>query len=308
MESCGTEFWFTVRLGKQPEHARKREQPITAVGLPADISGARILLAEDNITNQQVAIGILKKLGLRVDAVANGAEALKSLEQIPYDLVLMDVQMPEMDGLEATRQIRDPKSAVQNHTIPVIALTAYAMAKDRKKCLDAGMNDYLTKPIVPEALADILEKWLKAEPEPEPESNTDAEDPAASLPKSDELSEPDDPLEIFDRNAFVYRMMGDEDLAKIIITGFLEDMPAQITILRDLVQQNQVQQARAQAHKIKGAAANITAMALHDSALAMENAGNAGDVTQLNRLLPQLENRFNQLREILDRASNQAQP
>ncbi len=254
-------------------------------------TNVRILLAEDNITNQQVAMGILNKLGLRADVVANGAEALKALEQIPYDLVLMDVQMPEMDGLEATRQIRGPGSAVRNHTVPVIAMTAHAMAGDREKCLKAGMNDYLSKPVAPEALAGKLEKWLK--PEFRPDADTGY--PATSLPELHGLSG------IFDRSAFVHRMMGDEDLANMIITGFLEDMPRQISILRDLVQQNQVQQARAQAHKIKGAAANITAMAFHDSAMAMENAGNAGDVMELNRLMPLLENRFSQLREILNR-------
>jgi signal transduction histidine kinase/DNA-binding response OmpR family regulator len=120
----------------------------------------RILLAEDNITNQQVALGILKKLGLRADAVANGAEAVKALESIPYDLVLMDVLMPEMDGLEATRKIRNPQSAVRNHQIPIIAMTAGAMQGDREKCLEAGMNDYVSKPISPQALADALDKWL----------------------------------------------------------------------------------------------------------------------------------------------------
>jgi CheY-like chemotaxis protein len=120
----------------------------------------RILLAEDNITNQQVALGILKKLGLRADAVANGVEAVKSLEAFPYDLVLMDVLMPELDGLSATRIIRDPKSAVRNHHIPVIAMTAYAMKGDREKCLEAGMNDYVSKPVEPQALMDMLEKWL----------------------------------------------------------------------------------------------------------------------------------------------------
>ena len=132
------------------------------VAVPRDtrLSATRILLAEDNITNQQVAVGILKKLGLRAEAVANGAEALKALETLPYDLVLMDVQMPEMDGLEATRRIRDPRSAVQNHDIPVIAMTANAMQGDRERCLEAGMNDYLSKPISPRALADVLEKWL----------------------------------------------------------------------------------------------------------------------------------------------------
>jgi len=127
------------------------------------LSAVRILLAEDNITNQQVALGILRKLGLSADAVANGTEALKALESIPYDLVLMDVQMPEMDGYEATQQIRNPQSAVANHGIPIIAMTAHAMQGDRERCLEAGMNDYVTKPVSPQALVEALEKWLPKE-------------------------------------------------------------------------------------------------------------------------------------------------
>jgi len=126
--------------------------------------GVRILLAEDNITNQQVAVGIMKKLGLRTDAVANGAEAVTALETLPYDLVLMDVLMPVMDGLEATRAIRNPQSAVRNHQIPIIAMTAGAMQGDREKCIEAGMNDYVSKPIYPQALAEALDKWLPKEP------------------------------------------------------------------------------------------------------------------------------------------------
>jgi len=123
----------------------------------------RVLLAEDNVTNQQVALGILKKLGLRADAVADGSEAIRSLETIPYGLVLMDVQMPEMDGFEATRRIRDPRSAVLHHGIPIIAMTAHAMQGDRERCLDAGMDDYVTKPISPQALAEALDRWLPRE-------------------------------------------------------------------------------------------------------------------------------------------------
>ena len=111
-----------------------------------------------------MALGILKKLGLRADAVANGAEAVKALETIPYDLVLMDVQMPEMDGLEATRQIRDPQSAVLNHGIPIIAMTAHAMQGDRERCLEAGMNDYVSKPVDPRALAEAIDKYLSQKP------------------------------------------------------------------------------------------------------------------------------------------------
>ena len=115
------------------------------------------------MTNQKVALGILKKLGLTADAVASGREALEALRTLPYDLVFMDVQMPEMDGLEATRHIRDSQSTVLNRDIPVIAMTAHAMQSYKDKCFEAGMNDYVTKPISPQALAGALEKWLPRE-------------------------------------------------------------------------------------------------------------------------------------------------
>lgn len=123
-------------------------------------SSARILVAEDNIVNQQVAVGILKKLGFAAEVATNGIDALKALESIPFDLVLMDVQMPEMDGFEATRCIRDPKISVLNRKIPIIAMTAHAMQGDREKCLEAGMDDYVSKPVSIQALADVLDKWL----------------------------------------------------------------------------------------------------------------------------------------------------
>ena len=142
--------------------APEQEKPIVTRHMLRELRRGviRILLAEDNITNQEVAVGILKKFGLRVDVVANGLETLKSLESIPYDLVLMDVQMPEMDGLEATRQIRNPKSPVHDHQIPIIAMTAGAMPRDREECLTAGMNDYISKPINPKTLVEALDKWL----------------------------------------------------------------------------------------------------------------------------------------------------
>jgi CheY-like chemotaxis protein len=120
----------------------------------------RILLAEDNPVNQLVAMSLLKKLGYQADTVANGLEALKALQSIPYNLVLMDCQMPEMDGFDATRAIRSADSKALDPRIPVIALTAFAMSGDRERCLEAGMDDYLSKPIKPQELGEVVEKWL----------------------------------------------------------------------------------------------------------------------------------------------------
>ncbi len=121
---------------------------------------ARILLVEDNLVNQRVAMAMVRKLGYQVDAVASGEEALRVLQQREYDLVLMDIQMPGMDGYQATRLIRAPQSPVSNRNIPIIALTANAFPEDREACLAAGMNDFIAKPIQQQTLAAILERWL----------------------------------------------------------------------------------------------------------------------------------------------------
>jgi PAS domain S-box-containing protein len=126
--------------------------------------GYRVLLAEDNFINQQVAAAILGKLGVQVDIASNGEEALEALAARPYDLVFMDVQMPGMDGLTATRLLRGPASAVRNPAVPVIAMTANAMQGDREMCLAAGMDDYVSKPVEPSALDAMLTQWLPATP------------------------------------------------------------------------------------------------------------------------------------------------
>jgi len=129
--------------------------------LPAE--RGRVLLVEDNFVNQRVAIYMLSKLGAQVDVAKHGREAIEILKNACYDLVLMDCQMPEMDGFEATRMIRDPTSAVLDHDVPVVAMTANAFAEDRARALAAGMNDFLAKPVDRSVLASTLAKWMKAQ-------------------------------------------------------------------------------------------------------------------------------------------------
>ncbi len=137
------------------------EKAVRSVDAAETGNGRRILLAEDNQINAILAVSLLKRAGHQVDTVSNGMEVLEALERAPYDLVLMDVHMPGMDGLEATRRIRCHRT---HHDIPVIALTANAMAEDRSRCLDAGMNDFLTKPMTPDALYEAIRKWTESRP------------------------------------------------------------------------------------------------------------------------------------------------
>jgi signal transduction histidine kinase/AmiR/NasT family two-component response regulator len=186
----GSTFWFTLPLGlatlaapvAQPEAAAVMG-PATVKGpaaaapaavplLPAEFGAAgrrprRLLLVEDNFVNQRVAVYMLTKLGAQVDVAQHGREAIEMLGRSAYDAVLMDCQMPEMDGFEATRIIRDPASAVLDHDVPVIAMTAAAFPEDRARALASGMSDFMTKPVDRSVLAGMLDKWLKREPEQE---------------------------------------------------------------------------------------------------------------------------------------------
>ena len=258
-------------------------------------SDIRLLLADDNLTNQQVGVGILKKLGFHADVVGNGAEALDALKENTYSLVLMDVQMPEVDGIEATRQIRAPGTAVLNPNIPIIAMTAHALGNDKVRCLEAGMNDYITKPVDPAILAATLLKWL---PEQQKEM------PVIELPDDPTDQNGDNnPADIFDKNGFLQRMMDDTDLAGLILSEFLKDIPGQIATLKTLVGQKETAAAGDQAHKIKGAASNVGGKKLAEVASAMEKAGKSGEQEVLNRLLPELEEQFIQLQGLIKQST-----
>lgn len=207
--------------------------------------GLHLLLAEDNITNQKVAVGILQKLGYKVDVVANGAEAIESLKVIPYDLVLMDVQMPELDGYEATRLIREGNSGVLDEEIVIIAMTANAMKGDMEKCLEAGMNDYIPKPIEPITMSKVLHKWLKS--------------------KSNENSI------VFDKEGMLKRMMNDFELAWVTVEAFEEDFPRQFDLINGYIVSKDYEKLLRTVHGLKGAALNVGGMELSEVAAAYES-------------------------------------
>ncbi len=257
----------------------------------------RILLAEDNITNQLVATKMLEKLGYRVDAVANGKEAVASLRTLPYDLVLMDVQMPEMDGYEATRAIRGGSSGVPNPQVPIIAMTANAMQGDREKCLEAGMSDYLSKPVQVQGLASILERWLPQEADaPKDSPAGTVMDPTAAAP-AEKSKEPTTPA--FDRVAFMDRLMGDENFAKELIEIFLDDIPKQIESLNHSLETSDTKTVGRIAHTIKGAAANVGGQALCELAGIIETACHDGNVEFIQEHWPELALQFNRLKKAM---------
>ncbi|MEI6655015.1 MAG: MASE1 domain-containing protein [Verrucomicrobiota bacterium] len=289
----GSEFWFTARLGKRAGTRQRRlissRRSSRLTLKPINARKARILLAEDNITNQLVAQSILKKLGLRADAVANGAEALKALETLPYDLVLMDVQMPEMGGFEATRLIRSPLSAVRNPQVPVIAMTAHALAGDREQCLQAGMDDYVSKPVSPQSLAAVLKKWLPKENPPNPLIRPA---PMHRDARPSPLTPP--PAAVFDQAGMTARLLHDTSLVRTVSQSFLLDAPRQIAALKDHLESGDSPAATRQAHSLKGAAANIGGEHLREIIYQMEQA--AGDPPAAASLLPELEARFTTLK------------
>ncbi|NLF49745.1 MAG: response regulator [Leptolinea sp.] len=260
---------------------------------PAIDTRKRILLVEDNIINQQVAIGFLKKLGLKADATANGQEALDALSHIPYDLVLMDVQMPVMDGYEATRHIRDAHSNVLNHDIPVIAMTANALQGDRENCLHAGMNDYVSKPIDPQKLGEVLQSWMPAVDD----GSIPETEPAAVVEQKTDPNEPP----VYDKKVFLHRLMDDEELARSILEIYLNEAPKQIKELKACLEKGEMAGIELHSHTIKGSSANIGGEALRAAALAVEKCGKSGDLEGARAGLPEVERQFERLKPVLER-------
>ncbi len=237
------------------------ERPTLHAPIETRHRSERILLAEDNATNQQVATRLLEKMGFGVVAVGNGQEAVRALEADSFDLVLMDLQMPVMDGFEATRAIRDPQSAVRNRRVPIVAMTAHALKGDRERCLEAGMDDYVSKPVDPKKLAKVTERWIGRPPDP------------AQPPEPAETIERVKAPVMYDRPGLVARTMEDEDLLREVVGCFLEDTPRLLEGLEEHIRSGDSAAAGAQAHSLKGSAANVGGVALSETAAEMERAG-----------------------------------
>ena len=288
-EGQGSTFWFTAVFESIPAGERQPSEE-RREGAPADPQGAtvpstaRILVAEDNVTNRAVAVAQLRKLGYQATAVTDGAEAVDAVQQGAYDLILMDCEMPVMDGFEATKAIR---GSIQS-SIPIIALTADAMAGDRDRCLSDGMNDYLTKPVDLWRLAAMLAKWLPASPSPAaPPSEPGATGPASP---------------VFDAEALLRRLMGDRQLAGALLKGFIEDIPSKLDELRGRLKDADAPAARSWAHAMSGASGTVAAEGLHAIALAMERAGTAGRLDRCGELLPRVAYEFELFKRTVEQA------
>jgi len=233
----------------------------------------RVLVAEDNTINRIIAIKMLEKLGHVAEGVTNGMDAIESLRGMPYDLVLMDCQMPVMDGFEATRIIRDPGSGVRNPRVPIIAITAHAMKGDRDLCINAGMNDYVSKPTKVRDIAAAIDRCVPGMSrfgDPVPVADTEA----APAPRD------------FDREGFLERMMGDSDLASETVKSFLADSPPLLDGLSEAILAGDAASACKFAHMLKGASANMGGEILSQITAQMQDAGNENNLPRLSELFP----------------------
>ncbi|ACL06131.1 multi-sensor hybrid histidine kinase [Desulfatibacillum aliphaticivorans] len=229
-----------------------------------------VLLVEDNQVNQMVAKGILRKLGYKTLVVENGQEALEFLAEKQVDIILMDIQMPVMDGLEATRRIRDGRHKVLDPGAPIIAMTARAMKGDREKCLDAGMDDYITKPIDPAALAAVMASRLGG----------------ASAPL---IRKPEKPQSVFDRPGLEDRLQGDLSQMGVILNIFIKDSMRQLELIREALEKKNQEALRADAHHLKGAAGNVGAVRVYEVLGQMEDLAPQDDWARQGDLFNQLE-------------------
>jgi two-component system sensor histidine kinase/response regulator len=269
-------------LGFEAAETPKEEFLVTRHTLAEDRKkrSAHILLAEDNPVNRKVAERMLTKAGYSVDVANNGLEVLRALESgIQYHVVLMDVQMPEMDGFEATAAIRRDE---RWRAVPIIAITAHAMKGDEQRCRNAGMDDYIAKPIDPETLVSTIEKWIGGNAETEHDK---APQEAGQKP--------------MDIDGAAQRLGGDLEFMLEIVQEFMNFAPAQIEGIRAEVRSGNAPGIEHACHTLKGAAASINAEQIRAIALRLEEIGRSTDLRNAETALAELEAEFKRLQDFV---------
>jgi len=274
-------------------------------------SGYRLLLAEDNLVNQKVAIRMLNTLGYQVDIAINGREAVEAVTRTAYAGILMDCQMPEMDGFEATREIRKREGSTE--PVPIIAMTANAMAGDRENCLEAGMNDFLSKPVKLKDLARILGKWLTQPPSTSHKEREagphEPENPVSSLQSPTSAPDHSPPLDNTTL-ADLRRLGGDEDPTFLIsvIDQFCQDSVIHLDKINLAIQENNNASLKKVAHAFKGCSRTIGAKRLADIAFQLEQMGQTNNFENAQAVFVSLQSEFDRVRTALQTELKQSSP
>jgi PAS domain S-box-containing protein len=277
----------------------------------------RILVADDNETNQMVAVQILRRLGYHAEVAANGAEALEAFRTMPFDLILMDCQMPQMDGYEATRAIREAEQVTGRH-MPIIAATANAMRGDREKCLAAGMDEYLSKPVKMDELKTMLERWIPRTPAASAGSaaarrgRAPVDEPAHSNRRSASASKPGsgkkkgkrmDPLDTEVFGQLKQADGGSGGFLCALIDKFLQEAPSRLAMLGEAADRGDKEAVVKAAHSLKGSSGTLGAKGLSDLCAGLEECGKAGRMSEVGIRLSAIQEEFDRVRKALEAES-----
>ena len=254
-------------------------------------SRAHLLIVEDNAINQKVAAKMLESLGYRVDVAANGLEALQALSRASYAAILMDCHMPEMDGHEATREIRRREQGTSRHTL-IIALTASAMKSDREEALGAGMDDYITKPMKREVLEEALERWIARDAEASPE---EVPAQAGSAVPTDVQGETVDYAVLEG-----LRDLGGEEMLRELVEMFLDEGQSRLATLRKALEEGDAQSVERVAHTLKGNSVNMGAVRMAALCAELEDVGASGDLSRGPELLERLKAEYERVHSALE--------
>jgi CheY-like chemotaxis protein len=257
----------------------------------------RVLLAEDNAVNQKVAVRMLEKLGYGADVAADGLGALEALSLGSYGAILMDVQMPEMDGYAATKEIREREEGRAHHT-PIIAMTANAMQGDREKALAAGMDDYISKPVKLEELGKVLERWVSQE-EDEEEAKAGTTTPASGAGDGSAATGGSVDLSVL-LGLRELQEEGEPDILNELIRLYLKEVPPELEALREAAQMGEPQSVERIAHTLRGSSANIGALRMEALCAELEEMGRSEELAAALGQISRLQEEFGRVRVVFE--------